>query len=99
MNDRHKYETLEVRCCCVPEKLLGWMANIPVNAKNIRLAFAPPVMTIGNEEWVFGASMDVDLPIEKVEVDGKKYRAIKAEGLEKKDLIRFPGFIPSGDVL
>lgn len=96
-NSRSDYETLEVRCCCVPEKLLGWI-EVPINARNIRLAFAPPMHPIFGEDMdmVFGASKNVDLPIEKINIDGRQYRAIKAEGLEKKDLMRFPGFKPNG---
>lgn len=90
-------EWLEVRCCCVPKKLLGWL-EAPLNARNIALAAViAPGASFGVIENIASTEVHTNyvLPIQLIEVDGLKYRAIKAEGVTEEQLKRFSGFRPN----
>lgn len=93
-------EWLEVRCCCVPQKLLGYMA-VPHGAKRIQLAsMILPDSTLDGitNTGEKAIHMGYNLPIELItNYDTKtRYRAIKAEGITPEILGRFTGFIPAG---
>lgn len=79
---------LEVRCCCVPNKLLGWidlspgMASIADKAQ--RIYYPDP------ENGPFGR---IELPIAIVQhTDGRRYRAFKSNEYPLEVLLRIPGF-------
>ena len=76
---------LEVRCCCAPQKLLGWME----------------VFLLGREIVFYRMHRDrierVSLPITMIRVDDKDYPAIKAEGLTQDDFKGVRGFTPAPD--
>jgi len=82
---------MEVRCCCQPEKLLGYLPADPSyhNASWIKRfeysATAVQTETIGYNR--------VTLPIETIDIPGKPlHRAIKAEGMTIKDLEKLSGW-------
>lgn len=86
-------EWLEVRCCCVPEKLLGYL-QVPVDAKTIAIA------QFDQEKYESGSSAEtcsnlVYLPVDWVQQRDRRWRAIKAEGMEKEDFKKVPGFVPA----
>jgi len=72
----------EVRCCCIPERLLGWL-DVPEDARR-EVSFA---------QFEDGYLKAVTLPIEMLSTPGRPgYWAIKAEGMTIDELRKIPGF-------
>jgi hypothetical protein len=85
----------EVRCCCQPKKLLGWLDIPAVSGNSVVLALsstctwdpAAADITVGD------AVRTVTLPIATIAVPGRgSYRAIKAEGVSMEVLRQVRGF-------
>lgn len=73
---------LEVRCCCQPEKLLGWM-DVVDSTSDVHVVVSTRY-----------ASARFILPIAIFKDDsGRQYPAIKAEGHTAESLRLIPGFI------
>jgi hypothetical protein len=81
---------MEVRCGCQPEKLLGWFM-VPDGFNSRYLQF-PVLADLDRLEFM-------QLPIAPIMDPDRgergRYLAIKAEGLTKEDLCKYPGFIPN----
>lgn len=88
---------MEVRCCCQPKKLLGWL---PVPAVGVRQVVIPclPASMLSQQaaegQRVSGFSQKL-LPVESITVDGEAFKAIKAEGMEMAELKKIKAFIPN----
>lgn len=91
---------LEVRCCCQPQKLLGWLTVPDARRKSVAFRLSQRVYRLVGHRLVgHAASIEprtVVLPIEQInyEVAGVEvsYRAIKAEGAPLELLRRIPQF-------
>lgn len=88
----------EVRCCCRPEKLLGWLPA-PEGARECRWAIVDESIrnvVIGPREAVAAIAVPVRqlrLPIMRVTpFSGASYDAIKAEGVTIEELRQLHGF-------
>jgi hypothetical protein len=87
---------LEVRCCCQPEKLLGWIDAQP-NRECVKLLKLAPLRW----PWeMIETTQDtvemIVLPIVRfVNESGYKYLAIKAEGRTMDELKQYRSFIPN----
>lgn len=85
---------LEVRCCCQPQKLRGWL-DVPEHAvKNGGVAVFP-LRTPPNARW--------DAPFETVRLEvarmvkgTKDWLAVKSEDLPLETLRRIHGFVEAG---
>lgn len=81
---------LEVRCCCQPKKLLGWL-TVP-DARCLSVSFCIPQRLLART----AKPVIVKLSLDQIncEIDGElvSYRAIKAEGAPLKLLRKIPGF-------
>lgn len=86
---------LEVRCCCVPKKLLG---TLPVPD---HLLQAPQLTMLLMQPRFFGLPTDrrerrptsINLQITEIQDGRERWRAIKAEGVPIETLRLIPGFI------
>lgn len=82
---------LEVRCCCQPRRLLGWVEVPDPNAPRVRLLRLNPLITAG--PLTTELSQVIELPIETMDAPGRRpWRAVKAEGLRVEDLRTVFGF-------
>lgn len=90
-----KFIRREVRCCCQPQKLLGWM-DVREDATEIVFPILRNMPLIHFNDSV---SYDrVVLRIAKiVHSDEKSYLAIRAEDIPLETLRRLPGFIEATD--
>lgn len=86
---------MEVRCCCQPQKLLGWF-------EFGREPQGESINYVRMQRWGYRETFgDVavgkgTLPIETIQhEDGRRYRAIKAEGMSVEELKEIQGFIPA----
>lgn len=86
---------MEVRCCCQPHKLLGWF-------EFIHEPQGEEINFVRTQRWGYRQTFGdvvvgkVTLPIEVIQIeDGRKYRAIKAEGMTVDELREIQGFIPA----
>lgn len=78
----------EVRCCCAPQKLLGWI-EWPDSMRIARFALVSP---LGTTTW--RASIEsVELVLADYAEDGRAYKAVKADGVPIEKLRRIPGFV------
>ena len=87
---------LEVRCCCVPNKLLGWL-DWPERAGEVwRFNLLSEIPKMPIEE------MPIEIPNETViltvaryqePVTGRRYLAIKSEDVPLERLRKIPGFV------
>lgn len=75
-------EMLEVRCCCTPDKLLGWIPGIS-DGRYVKISNGNPLENLTLMIHILA--------------DGKggEYRAIKAEGFTKEQLMNYPAFRPA----
>lgn len=79
---------LEVRCCCQPRRLLGWLEVPDPNAPCVRLLRVSS--RVHDEARLSGF---IELPIETLNAPGREpWRAVKAEGLTVEDLRGVFGF-------
>jgi hypothetical protein len=90
----------EVRCCCEARKLLGWIDSVlgprdttflefgivPKLAKAIRFDLSPGAI---NEVADFKL---IRLPFTLIDVKGRKYFALKADGVDVEDLRKLKCF-------
>jgi hypothetical protein len=89
---------IEVRCCCQPQKLLGWL---PVDPKDVRRGavikfIIPPFATFPADETVTVTPLArVALPVEHFHPGGfaSYYPALKSEETPIEVLGRIPGFV------
>lgn len=78
----------EVRCCCTPRKLLGWLEVPTLDAD--RVVFW---LRFAMDRWE-DPPRRIELPIaEFIDERKERRRAIKAEGVPIELLRRIPGFI------
>lgn len=96
-----KKNELEVRCCCNPEKLLGYL---PVVRRSIGYAnFQKKTNYLFFKDWADVDSINLEtvtFPIDKItfsknrngEIISETKLAIKAEGMELEDLRNISGF-------
>ena len=83
----------EVRCCCSPQKLLGW-AEAPEGAPTVTFLLA---VSYNSSLDAGCATETITLPIDRIQVPGRPaYPAIKAERTSIETLRRIPGFIENG---
>lgn len=90
----------EVRCCCQPQKLVGWL-DVPEHMG----VFTLPLHSFDYEEQAVRTEtiklvIDVYAPAAICDQDGfyslpDPYKAIKAEDVPIETLKRIPGFIPN----
>lgn len=94
----HPYNVkMEVRCCCVPQKLLGWLPVPYPNLKSVRYWLVHPSAKWapkGSEtgETALGEYLEMRLEDYLPEGAATPYRAIKAEGIPLETLRRIPLF-------
>lgn len=72
----------EVRCCCEPQILLGWLPG--PDARQITYPLLP--MTRRNIS-------SINLPVDTFNDGRRHYKAIKADGVPLETLRKIPGFI------
>lgn len=90
----------EVRCCCQPEKLLGWV-DAPEGASHVRLVELSPAPRFAVGDHRDPAPVPnppaIELPIATMyhALDNFPTRAVKAEGWTKEELKKFCGFVPN----
>jgi len=91
---------LEVRCCCQPNKLLGWLyadADRDVVLSRLVSPSPVPLMTDANSRVPIVPERCHQITMEIATIalgEGfQPYRAIKAEGVPIETLRRIPGFI------
>lgn len=92
-------ERLEVRCCCQPQKLLGWM-NVPHAERGRYVVAKRRTMTnlSFSQYWAQAPrvrSEEKALPLDVYSAPGEAPRlAVKAEGLELPHLVEWFGPAP-----
>lgn len=96
---------LEVRCCCQPRRLLGWLAAPERPEVGLKVTFAvrpERSLQFAHNPPQRGGGWTVSLPIERfaesrIGVDGSEHRAhglaFKSEETPVETLRRIPGFI------
>jgi hypothetical protein len=88
---------LEVRCCCNPNRLLGWVQVADPSDKSVRLSLRVPMPSIEDmlKEKPVGNTKDLflELPIATLNLLGDVWRAVKAEGTPIETLRRVVGFV------
>lgn len=88
---------MEVRCCCQPQKLLGWLpVPHPSPCRGMQVTFL--VGRGAHYEWragepVFLAAQTVTLPIEQIVMPGDQHLALKSEETPIETLRQIPGFV------
>ena len=98
----------EVRCCCQPQKLLGWIDGLPADAKTVVLSVDGEVQRLELPVATFAARIEISPELELMaapEIVADLYeecrrqsgRAIKAEGVPIETLRRVRGFIENHD--
>lgn len=81
---------LEVRCCCQPQKLLGWFEfswSGDTPPWTLRFPKRAPTGSL------YGRFLTVELPVARINVDGRSYFAVKAEGMTVAELQQLGGFV------
>lgn len=94
---------IEVRCCCQPKKLLGWIDVDPRAVRRgavIHFAIPPSAMLLsGKPEIVNTPPVDVTLPVEAIgeylDDQPVTHLALKSEETPIEVLRRIPGFVES----
>ncbi len=89
---------LEVRCCCQPQKLLGFITVEPGATFVQRALIVDPPSGFASMFSVAPVACEkqVRLPVQEIYTDtGRRYRAVKAEGVSLDVLLRVPGFRPA----
>lgn len=99
---------LDVRCCCQPQKLLGWLPA-PEGGRSRRFVLRSPYPS--GQRWTDGAEEPTAIPINEVRLDVCEFfdapkngdgsrppwrdtqEAYKAEGVPLETLRLIPGFI------
>lgn len=78
---------LEVRCCCTPKKLLGWL---PVSD---RKCFRGAVLKyVPFEDATAEVSHCITLSVERIHVEGRSYLAVKSDDTPIETLRLIPSF-------
>ena len=91
-------ELLEVRCCCSPNKLLGWIRlppNVPANAgRRFKVAMRPERLGLDPIEYLDLEVAKLRLPAEDYYETGKTYQilAVKDNGATIQQLRRCGAF-------
>lgn len=83
----------EVRCCCIPQKLLGYL-HAPNNVSEWRWAVkqSMPWTRILHADQMTTPITHIKLPIALIYLGERCYPAIKAEGVEIDTLRNIVGF-------
>jgi hypothetical protein len=87
--------TLEVRCCCRPNKLLGWIDTpLPVSPGAWITFWVPPIARgVGTTGIEIEAGFRVALPVEWIILPGgMRHLALKSEETPIETLRRIQGF-------
>lgn len=89
---------IEVRCCCNPVKLVGWIDIDAENKSYISIAVYPETDTISilmDADLNISMPRQIDLRMEmyKPEDGSEPYLALKAEDIPIETLRKIPGFI------
>lgn len=94
---RNRQDLLEVRCCCKPQKLLGWLPKPDCwTGASIRLRPVSSTSVLDSHHEEYRITQTIVLPVTRISHSGiPSYLAIKAEGMELTDLIQISGFIPN----
>jgi hypothetical protein len=83
----------EVRCCCRPDKLLGWL-GWPAVATSIEFTLRGAVPCRFTPAGVVTAKDRIRLALKTVtHPDGRKYAVVNADGLPVETLRRVSGFV------
>jgi hypothetical protein len=85
-----KNEKMEIRCCCTPMKLMGYVYADP--DRDYVHFTKLVIVTETTHSYTFPEI--VSLPVKLITNNGRTYRAVKAEGMELDDLKKLTGFIP-----
>lgn len=88
-------ELLEVRCCCRPEKLLGWLPvpGLAFPGQSITFLVMPrPVFGRPTALAAFAAER-LELPVALYRADDGTRRALKSEDTPIETLRLIPGFV------
>jgi hypothetical protein len=78
---------IEVRCCCQPQKLLGWL-DIPLPASACRITLPIPMKPVFHDAYPATRALgELTLAIEQFAPEGRApYLAAKAEGVSIETL-------------
>lgn len=80
----------EIRCCCQPTKLLGWI-DVPKETKCLRFAISTGLTKPTDE-----ATLKIEhiiLPLADIFNNGQCYKAFKSEETPIETLRMIPGFV------
>ncbi len=80
---------MEVRCCCVPQKLLGWL-DVMEGARQYAFTVNEPVRV---SSWPAIKFRRIVLPVAKINVGSETYLALKSEETPIEILRMIPGFV------
>jgi len=91
-------EYLEVRCCCLPDKLLGWL---PVSSSDFQCSYGTfEIPTLAPLNYDSTAKLStklfktITLPISTIQLKNKgRYTAYKSDNHPPEVLKQIPGFI------
>lgn len=85
----------EIRCCCVPEKLLGWVPCVPRDGHAIFTITKPQTFDIFNpSEYPPAITVErLALPMALYRDGDREWMAIKSQETPIEKLRRIPGFI------
>lgn len=99
---------IEVRCCCVPKKLLGWLEapeELVFEGSVLSFRIPPRCFQPVGQPLVFERAIDVRLPVAMFEAGylgqllsggGERHLALKSEETPIELLRRVPGFVENG---
>lgn len=94
---------MEVRCCCQPKKLLGWL-DVPKGARSFKVAIMELNQSalrahfsdgcVNTDQFVdrYCTPRIVELPIATIVNEGRTYKAIKSEETPIETLRMISGF-------
>lgn len=85
----------EVRCCCTPTKLLGWLEWPDESRIEMRFQLCDSILSavIGPRYPIASAVEEIRLVLDYYwPKAGKGYMAVKAEGVPLETLRRIPSF-------
>lgn len=87
----------EVRCCCEPEKLRGWI-DVEGDQRSYKFNLRPEFSASVFDAIPSAVTLDsliMDMALINPGNGGRDYFALKAEGIPPEKLRRIPGFIPA----
>jgi len=90
---------MEIRCCCTPKKLLGWV-EVPDGATEYRFVLRSELLSFLRKPFDDVTPVKVEaivLPVAVIHIGGTKYPALKSEETPIEILRKIPGFIENRD--